>query len=340
MEGEQVADKPKLNRRKLLLGTGLATVGLTAVGGTVAVRRLGIPMPEFVSGSEQVPDLTGKSVLITGSSSGFGRAGAEHYARLGAKVFATMRNLPRPEATQLADLAKREDLDIHIIEIDVTDAELVASGVAQALDIAGHIDVLINNAAIAVGGPLEAQDMEATRLMFETNVFGVQQVTQALLPSMRASGGGHIFNMSSMLGRLIVKGYGHYSPTKFALEAFSEQMAYEMEGTGVGVTIIQPGGYPTNIWKNQIVYTSALKERMPQDMTSVYPKLTEAMGKIPEGAGGDTDPFDIPRAIAHVLAQEPEDRPLRVEVHPVMRPQMHINRAAASQQALLATFAG
>lgn len=330
----------RYSRRNLLLGTGLVTVGLAATGTTIVVDRLGIPLPELIRGKDKVPNLTGKSVLITGSSSGFGRAGAEHYARLGAKVFATMRNLPRPEATELKDLARSEALDITVIEIDVTDDEQVTSGITKALETTNTIDVLVNNAAIAIGGPLEAQDIEASRLMFETNVFGMQRLTQAVLPIMRANGGGHIFNISSMLGRLVVPGYGHYSPTKFAVEAYSEQMAYEMEGTGVGITIIQPGGYPTDIWENQVIYTSALKQRMPQDLLSVYPGLTDAMGEIPEGAGGNTDIFDIPRAIAHVLALPADKRPLRKEVHPVARPQMHINKAAARQQKLLARFAG
>lgn len=339
MNDEKSKKKSIFSRRNLLLGTGLATVGLAATGTTI-VNRLGIPMPGSMPGQDKMPDLAGISVLITGSSSGFGRAGAELYARLGATVFATMRNLPRPEATALETLAQQESLDITVLEIDVTDDAQVTAGVAKALGAAGKIDVLINNAAIGIGGPIEAQDMEATQLMFDTNLFGVQRVSQAVLPSMRANGAGHIFNISSMLGRIIMRGLGHYSPTKFALEAYSEQMAYELEGTGVGVTIIQPGGYPTKIWENQAKNSAALKERMPQDLLSVYPRLTGAMGKIPDGAGGTSDPLDIPRAIAHIMSLPPEKRPLRKAVHPKYRPQIHINKAAARQQKLLASLAG
>lgn len=330
--------KSKFSRRKLLLGAGIGTVGLAAIGGNMAVNRLGLKMPELIRGKEKVPDLTGKSVLITGSSSGFGRAGAEHYARLGAKVFATMRNLPRPEADELLNLANRENLDITVIEIDVTDDEQVKAGVVKALEQTKNIDVLINNAAIAVGGPIEAQDMEATQLMFDTNVFGAQRLCREVLPIMRANGGGHVFNVTSMLGRLIIPGFGQYSPTKFALEALSEQLSYEMAGTGVGVTIIQPGGYPTKIWENQATLTGALKERMSEEMSKVYPKLTAPMGEVAGGVNLETDPMDVPRAIADVLARPLEDRPLRRPVHPVSSPQMAINKVSARQQELLFSF--
>ncbi|MDW3652793.1 MAG: SDR family oxidoreductase [Bacteroidia bacterium] len=332
--------KSKISRRKLLIGLGIGTVGLAAIGGNMAINRLGLKMPEFIRGKEKVPDLTGKSVLITGSSSGFGRAGAEHYARLGAKVFASMRNLPRPEADELLNLARREKLDITVIEIDVTNDEQVKAGVAKALEQTKNIDVLINNAAIAVGGPIEAQDMEATQLMFDTNVFGPQRLCREVLPIMRANGGGHVFNVSSMLGRLVVPGYGQYSPTKFALEALSEQMSYEMQGTGVGMTIIQPGGYPTKIWQNQASLTAALKERMSEEMEQVYPKLTAPMGEVAGGANLKTDPMDVPRAIADVLARPPKDRPLRRAVHPVASPQMAINKVSAQQQDLIFSASG
>ncbi|MEM6320601.1 MAG: SDR family oxidoreductase [Bacteroidota bacterium] len=331
--------KSKFSRRKLLLGAGIGTVGLAAIGGNMTVNRLGLKMPEFIRGKEQVPDLTGKSILITGSSSGFGRAGAKYYARLGAKVFATMRNLPRPEAAELLDLAKRDNLDITVIEIDVTNDEQVKAGVAKALEYTKNIDVLINNAGIAIGGPVEAQDMEATRLMFETNVFGAQRLCREVLPVMRANGGGHVFNVTSMLGRLIVPGIGQYSPTKFALEALSEQLSYEMKGTGVGMTIIQPGGYPTKIWDNHLTLTTALKERMSDELVEAYPRWTAPMGQMSEGANSTTDPMDVPRAIADVLAKPAEDRPLRCPVHPKASPQMAINKVSARQQELIFSLA-
>lgn len=316
-----MSDTYKLNRRNLMLGAGVLAATLTSkvafASDTVA--------PDTI-------DLTGVSILITGSSSGFGRLGAEHYARLGAKVFATMRNLPRPEATELETLAASEGLDISVIEIDVTRDDQVEAGVSQALEASGgQLDVLINNAGIAISGPIEAQDMLATQLIFETNVFGPHRMMRAVLPAMRAAGRGQIFNVTSQLGRVIIPGFGQYSPTKFALEAMSEQLAYEVASHGIEVTIIQPGGYPTKIWANQVAPTSALKSRLSDDILEAYPQLTAGMGTQGNG-GGDADPMDIPHAIAKTIAMPAGSRPLRIALHPVARPQEMINTVSAKTQ--------
>ncbi|MEM9668769.1 MAG: SDR family NAD(P)-dependent oxidoreductase [Pseudomonadota bacterium] len=311
-----------VNRRQLMTGAALAATAMAAA-------------PATSQDDQPEADLSGKSVLITGCSSGFGRLTAEHCARLGAKVFATMRNLPRPEAEELAALAEADGLDIEIIEIDVMSDEQVEAGVAKALAAAdGHIDVLVNNAGIAISGPVEAQDVEATRLIFETNVFGPQRMIRAMMPSMRAAKSGQIFNVSSQLGRVIIPGIGQYSPTKFALEALSEQLAYEVVQHGVDVTIIQPGGYPTKIWENQVPLSADLKARLPEELIQSYPALTSRMGT--GSGGGTTDPMDIPRAIVEIIAMPAGERPLRREVHPLRRPQEHINEVSAKTQIAMA----
>lgn len=316
-----MSDSYKLNRRNLMLGAGVLAASLTSKAAFASDRAA----PDMI-------DLSGVSILITGSSSGFGRLGAEHYARLGAKVFATMRNLPRPEATELETLATSEGLDISVIEIDVTRDDQVEAGVSQALDAAGgQLDVLINNAGIAISGPIEAQDMAATQLIFETNVFGPHRMMRAVLPAMRAAGRGQIFNVTSQLGRVIIPGFGQYSPTKFALEAMSEQLAYEVASHNIDVTIIQPGGYPTKIWANQVAPTAALKARLPEHILTGYPQLTAGMGTLGSG-GGDADPMDIPRAIAKTIAMPAGSRPLRIALHPVARPQEMINSVSAKTQ--------
>ncbi|BBB11648.1 SDR family oxidoreductase [Sphingopyxis sp. FD7] len=278
------------------------------------------------------PSLKGRTVLITGCSSGFGRVGALHYARAGAKVIATMRNLPRPEAESLAAEAAKEKLDLHIVEIDVTNDASVASGTAKALDIAGgHIDTLVNNAGIGITGPVEVQDMTATQLIFDTNVFGIQRMLRALLPQMRTAKGGQIFNISSQLGRVIVPGGGHYSATKFAVEALSEQLAYELVPHGIDVTVIQPGGYPTKVWVNRNAYTGALKERSDPALLEAYAPFTRGMG-TEDGSGRSADPLDVPRAIAEIMAMPAGKRPLRRAVHPGNKPQEAINRVSAEVQ--------
>ena len=150
-----MSDRFNLDRRQMLaLGVGAAAVASQAA------------TAQTETSEAATPDLSGKSILITGASSGFGRLGAEHYARLGAKVFATMRNVPRSEADELRDLASSDSLDISVIEIDVTSDEQVEAGVTEALAANdGKLDVLINNAGISFGGPVEVQDMAATELL-------------------------------------------------------------------------------------------------------------------------------------------------------------------------------
>ncbi|WP_260582757.1 SDR family oxidoreductase [Sphingopyxis sp. PET50] len=306
------------NRRQLLAGAAALTAAAPAL------LRAAEPL---------APDaLKGRTVLITGTSSGFGRIGALLYAKHGAKVIATMRNVPRPEAESLAAEAKKDKLDLHIVEIDVTDDASVARGTAEALTIAnGRIDTLVNNAGIGITGPVEVQDMEATKAIFETNILGIQRMLRALLPQMRAAKAGQIFNISSQLGRVIVPGGGHYSATKFAVEALSEQLAYELVPHGIDVTIIQPGGYPTRVWVNRNTYTGALKARSDAELLKAYEPFTRGMG-TEDGSGRSADPADVPRAIAEIMAMPAGTRPLRRAVHPGAKPQEAINKVSAEVQ--------
>lgn len=310
----------KLTRRTLL-GAAAATTVLAATAGQA--------QSDMIAPTGSVK---GKSILITGCSSGFGRLMAEDYARKGAKVFATMRNLPRTEAAELMTLAKAENLDLHVIQIDVTDDAEVAAGVAEAENIAGGaLDVVINNAGISTAGPIEIQDMAATQLLFDTNVFGPQRVARAALPAMRAAKSGQIFNVSSQLGRVMLPGFGQYSPTKFALEAMSEQMAYELVPHGIEVTIIQPGGYPTEIWANSNALTQNLLDRAEEKHLAGYPAMVEQL-RTRTNNGGSTDPMDVPNAIAEIIGMPPGTRPLRRPVHPGPKPQIAINTASAQAQ--------
>lgn len=347
-----MSDSNGLNRRQLVLGAGMLAMTAACSNesgeihtqteaqaqkqdpstGTAAQQSTPTPAPQ--GQDVESPDLTGISILITGCSSGFGRLGAEYYARLGAKVFATMRNLPRPEAAELRQLAKSEGLDITVLQIDVTKDAQVAAGVAKANKLAGgSLDVLINNAGISYGGPIEVQDMEATQHIFDTNVFGPQRMARAALPAMRKAGSGYIVNVSSQLGRLIIPGFGMYSPTKFALEAMSEQMAYELVPHGIEVSIVQPGGYPTNIWRNANTLSADLKTRLTEDHLKAYAQMTDGMGgRTGSSGGGDTDPMDIPRATASMIAMEAGSRPLRKPVHPGLKPQIAVNETSKNQQ--------
>ena len=312
---------PALDRRSLLAGAA-ATGALAAT----AARA----QPDLVT--RPAPDLSGKSILITGSSSGFGRLGAEHYARAGAKVFGTMRNIPRPEADELRQLASDEKLDLHVLELDVLDDEMVRGAVADAERInGGPLDVLVNNAGVGITGPVEVQDMEATRLAFDTNVFGYHRMARAVLPGMRARKSGQIFAVSSQLGRVIAPFAGHYSATKFAVEAMFEQLAYELVPHGIDVTIIEPGGYPTKVWVNRNRYSGELKQRAAEVHKAGYPQVVASMG-TEDGSGRTNDAMDVPRAIAEIIAMPAGTRPLRRPVSGGAVPQVAINEVSRETQ--------
>ncbi|WP_435417651.1 SDR family oxidoreductase [Parerythrobacter aurantius] len=312
---------PAIDRRTLLAGVA-ATTALSATSPARAAAQ--------ASGVD--PELSGKSILITGCSSGFGRLGAEHYARLGARVFATMRNLPRPEADELVALARDAKLDLHVLELDITSDEQVLAAVAEAERInGGGLDVLVNNAGIGISGPVEVQDMEATRLAFDTNVFGCHRMARAVLPGMRAKKSGQIFQISSQLGRVIVPYGGHYSATKFALEAMGEQLAYELVPHNIEVTIVEPGGYPTKVWVNRNAYTGALRDRAEERHTAGYEQVVARMG-TEDGSGRTADPMDVPRAIAAAIAMPAGTRPLRLPVSGGTIPQLRINEVTAETQ--------
>jgi NAD(P)-dependent dehydrogenase (short-subunit alcohol dehydrogenase family) len=228
--------------------------------------------------------------------------------------------------------AAKEKLDIHIIQIDVTSDEQVIKGVSEAERIAGGaLDILVNNAGVGYAGPIELQDMVATKLIFDTNVYGPHRMARAVLPGMRKAKRGLIVNISSQLGRVIVPSAGHYSPTKFALEAMSEAMAYELVPHNVEICVIQPGGYPTRVWVNRNVLAKQLKERLTPEQAAAYPALVSRMGEE-DGGGRSADPMDIPRAIAEIAAMPQGTRPLRRAVHPGSKPQEAINRVSAETQ--------
>lgn len=310
----------ELTRRSLLAGaaaTGALAATASRAQGDMAAAR---------------PDLNGKAILITGTSSGFGKLASEHFARLGATVFATMRNTPRPEAEDLEKLARDKKLDIRVRQLDVLLDDEVEKAVADAeQEIGRGLDVLVNNAGIGITGPVEVQDMEATKLAFDTNVLGYHRLSRAVLPGMRARKQGHLFAISSQLGRVIVPYAGHYSATKFAVEAMFEQLAYELVPHNIGVTVIEPGGYPTKVWVNRNRYSQELKARAEQEHLDGYPQIVARMGEE-DGSGRSADPMDVPRAMAKVLAMPPGTRPLRMPVSGGSIPQIEINAVTAKTQ--------
>ena len=185
------------------------------------------------------------TIFITGCSTGIGFATAEVLARSGHTVYATMRNPQR--SPELGQLAQRDNLPITILPMDVDSDESVKTTVAQVLTQAGHIDVLVNNAGIALGGPAEETPLATFRNVMETNYFGTLRCIQALVPSMRERRSGCIVNISSVAGKLYSPFQGSYSASKAAVEAMSESLAGELLPFGIRVVLVEPGVIDTPI---------------------------------------------------------------------------------------------
>src|SRR5215208_3541304 len=174
-----------------------------------------------------------KAVLITGCSSGIGNETARHLAAKGWTVYATAR---RPES--ISDLT---DVGCRTLALDVNDETSMEAAVKTVEEAEGAVGVLVNNAGYSQSGALETLPLDSIRRQFETNVFGLVRMCQLVLPGMRRQGWGRIVNISSMGGKLVFPGGGIYHGTKFAVEAISDAMRWEVRNFGVDVILIEPG---------------------------------------------------------------------------------------------------
>jgi len=184
-----------------------------------------------------------KKILITGAGSGFGKLTTSALLACGHTVVASMRDIDgrnKPVAEELSASGA------HVVEIDVTDDDSVITGVQQATDLAGGMDVLVNNAGIGVMGLQEAFTAADWQRLFDINVFGVQRMNRAILPTFRKQGSGLLLHVSSLLGRMTIPFYGPYNASKWALEAMAENYRTELSSFGVDVCLVEPGGFPTS----------------------------------------------------------------------------------------------
>lgn len=197
--------------------------------------------------------MTLATVLVTGSSSGLGRYTVETLARCGYTVFASMRASSGKNArvaSELRALARNEALDLHVIDLDVTDDESVQSAVAEIITLTGRIDVVVNNAGFGFSGISEAMLVEQVHHQFDVNLYGLLRVNQAVLPHMRRQGSGLLVYVASTASQMIMPLMGMYSATKAALAAMARGFAYEIQGLGIDTTIIQAGGFATDFGSN------------------------------------------------------------------------------------------
>lgn len=181
-------------------------------------------------------------VLVTGTSSGFGQACAERLSLKGYRVYGTSRRAPiEPQETQ----------GVWLLQMDVRDDTSVRNGVQAVLQREGRIDVLINNAGYCLSGSVEDTPMEEVKAEFETNVFGMLRLCQAVLPAMRSQHAGLIINISSIAGRISQPFQGFYAATKFAVEGITEALSLEVRPLGIRAVMIEPGDFHTGFTANR-----------------------------------------------------------------------------------------
>jgi NAD(P)-dependent dehydrogenase (short-subunit alcohol dehydrogenase family) len=207
--------------------------------------------------------------IVTGSSSGIGFEIALTLARNGFQTYATMRNLAKSE--NIKSIASKENLPIHIEQLDVIDNNSVTNAIQAIVSKADRIDVLVNNAGYALAGAFEDLAIEEIKAQYETNFFGLIRTTQAVLPIMRKQKSGTIVNISSGAGRFGYPTGSAYVSTKFAVEGLSESMAYELEPLGIKVILVEPGVIKTNIANGMVI------AKKSQNSNSPYSQIMQKM---------------------------------------------------------------
>ncbi len=258
------------------------------------------------------------NVLVTGSNSGFGRLISLALARRGHTVFATMRSKATKNANSAAELraiAEAEQLLLHVVELDVTDDRSVSAAVKSAEGIAGHLDVVVNNAGYVVGGLNETITPDQVLAELNTNLVGAHRVNRAVLPGLRKRGSGLIIHISSTMGRVVTPFYGFYSGSKWALEAMAESYRYELKATGVEVSIVQPGAFKTQLSASAVAGADSERESGYGPLPGLYAKLAAMFAETLAGPGAP-DPEEVARAVLTLVESAPGTRPLRVLVDP------------------------
>lgn len=237
--------------------------------------------------------------FITGCSTGFGRELALHTLSLGYPTVVTARN---PQ--QVEDIVKGHESNALVLKLDVTDAAQVAAAVKAATERFGQIDVLVNNAGVGYFGAFEESDISEVRQMFEINVWGLTEMTRAVLPGMRARRSGTVVNISSVGGLVAFPSLSFYNASKFAVEALSESLSQEVEPLGIKVLLVEPGPFRTD-WAG----------RSANQASSTIADYQETSGKRTEATRSysGNQPGDPKRAaVAIVDTVNAENPPLRL----------------------------
>ncbi|MFH1850817.1 MAG: SDR family oxidoreductase [Candidatus Neomarinimicrobiota bacterium] len=230
-----------------------------------------------------------KVILVTGASSGIGRATALRLARAGHRVYGSSRRLNSVDTDRNLPAVK-------MLEMDVNSSASVRSAVTALLDEAGRLDTVINNAGFGICGPAELTSTAEAKAQFDTNFFGVQRVCRAVIPVLRQQAGGQIINISSLGGLIGLPYQGFYSASKFALEGFSEALYQELRPQGIRVVLVEPGDFSTG-------FTGSRRriERVRSE-PDLYPDFPTVLKVIEADETGGKDPDKVARLIERIIA--------------------------------------
>jgi NAD(P)-dependent dehydrogenase (short-subunit alcohol dehydrogenase family) len=240
------------------------------------------------------------TILVSGASTGIGEASARHLMELGFDVLAGVR--------KDADAERLREAGARPLKLDVIEQGSIDAARAEVGDV--PLAGLVNNAGIAVSGPLEFVPIEELRDQLEVNVIGQVAVTQAFLPALRKAGG-RIVNISSIGGRIALPLAGPYNASKFALEAVSDSLRRELRGQGIEVSVVEPGGIKTPIWEKGAARAGAMQERMGPGAQEHYGGLMQAVRARSTKIATETGlpPEEVAKAVGHALtASKPKTR--------------------------------
>jgi len=257
----------------------------------------------------------GKTVVVTGCSSGFGLQVSEQMARRGDRVYATMRGIEgknAPVAKKLRDMAAGEGVDIRVLELDVTSTDSVDAAAAQVVDESGAPDTVINNAGQMYVGITEAFSADELATQLDINVVGVHRVCRAFLPAMRARGEGLCMNISSIAGRLGLPFFGVYHASKWGLEGYSLALQRELAHSGVDVVLVEPGPFTTELFPQSPRPADQTRlDSYPQEVHQTFENLGVAFEQAFEDPDTPTDPVLVVDRMIELTDMQPGTRPFR-----------------------------
>ena len=224
-----------------------------------------------------------KTIMITGTSTGIGKATALYFIQKGWNVVATMRS-PAKE-TQLTDYE-----NLLCLRLDVTDINSIKTAIQKSIKHFGHIDVLVNNAAFSLTGPFEAATPEQIQNLYDIDVFGLMNVTREILPHFRKRNNGTIINISSLIGLVAMPLSSFYASAKWAVEGFSESLRFETGDLGIKIKIVEPGGVKTNFASNAIIVRK-------KDVPSYEKTIEKRIAGYEKRKNKLTEPVEIAKVI-------------------------------------------